>query len=191
MGRFRVTIGGLIGLVAFVALSFAALRDGSAAWDRAAFGSILLALLVGALLAIHREGRSRSFWLGFVLFGAVYLALAQVKEIRGRLATDWALARLDRLRPIETLDLSKPIPPHEEARFFEGDGFTRPGVTLGFDQTRGVFRATSGSTPEFYYPIGHSLWAMVLGVAGGFLSRRIFDDRHRSGSRTAPEGPGG
>ena len=69
----RFSIAGLMGAVLFVAIGFAALRSASEAWSGALFlatrGVIGLAL-VGA---ICRRGPQRAWWLGFAVFGWIYM----------------------------------------------------------------------------------------------------------------------
>src|SRR4051794_40629852 len=65
MRLFRFTIANLLGLVLFVAVSFAALRQADNLWDSTAFSLTLGLLLASVLLAIHRTEGRRAFWLGF------------------------------------------------------------------------------------------------------------------------------
>jgi hypothetical protein len=56
-------------------------------------------LSTSILLAIHRTGTGRAFWLGFTLFGWTYLGLSLVPSIESRLLTTKALAYLDTKLP--------------------------------------------------------------------------------------------
>jgi hypothetical protein len=60
---------------AFVALACVALRSAGPWWVSATFALTVAALAVGVLLAVYRTGGERAFWTGFVLCGAVHLAL--------------------------------------------------------------------------------------------------------------------
>jgi hypothetical protein len=76
-------------------VGFAALRESDDLWESAIFTLTLAVLLVSILLAVHRGGGKRQFWIGFALFGWCYLALAQAPTIESRLPTTKALAYLD------------------------------------------------------------------------------------------------
>ncbi len=76
----RLSIAGMLGYVALVAYWLAAIRSSSVLWTRLAATFTLAALLTSVLGAILSRGLARSFWLGFALFGWVYL---------GMVAGDW------------------------------------------------------------------------------------------------------
>ena len=92
MRRPRITIAGLLGIVAFVAVAFAALRVPTDGWDGGVFGVTPTVLLISVLLAAHRTERRRAFWIGFALFGWAYLLVSQIPPIEARLPTTKALA---------------------------------------------------------------------------------------------------
>jgi hypothetical protein len=95
MRRFRFHIGTLLIVIIFLSVGFAALRESNGIWDSGVFTLVLGVLLVSVLLAIHRNGSRRTFWLGFALFGAAYLGLSLVPPIESRLITTKALAYID------------------------------------------------------------------------------------------------
>ena len=70
MRRFRFHLGTLVILVLVLGVGFAALRESNETWDSSIFSLILVVLLISILLAIHRTGQRRAFWLGFALFGS-------------------------------------------------------------------------------------------------------------------------
>ncbi len=74
MKNQRVTIAGMIGLIAASALGLAALRAASPLWTRAVCTACLTSLLVatlGACIALRRGP-----WLGYAVFGWGYLILS-------------------------------------------------------------------------------------------------------------------
>ena len=95
MRRFRFHLGTLVILVLILGVGFAALRESNEIWDSSIFTITLGVLLISILLAIHRTGSRRAFWLGFALFGSAYLGLSLVPSIEPRLITTKALAFLD------------------------------------------------------------------------------------------------
>ena len=94
MRRFRFHLGTLLILVLLFGVGFAALRESSAAWDSSLFSITVGILLTSILLAVHRTARRRAFWLGFALFGLVYLALTLIPPVESRLITTRSLAYL-------------------------------------------------------------------------------------------------
>ena len=82
MRRIRFTIASLLGVVLFVAVAFAALRAATDAWDSGVFGLTLGLLLTSVLLAVHRAGGRRAYWLGFALFGGTYLGASLIPRSR-------------------------------------------------------------------------------------------------------------
>jgi hypothetical protein len=98
MHRLRCNLAGALGAVLLVAVSFAALREAHALWDSCLFSLTLALLLLAVLLAIHRAGEGRSFWVGFALFGWGYLVLSLITPTEERLITSNALSYLYRSR---------------------------------------------------------------------------------------------
>lgn len=76
MGRFRVSIAGMMALVVALGLAFASLRFPSEAVAGAVLLATLGALAFAVLAIVYRAAARRAFWLGFVLFGWGYMALA-------------------------------------------------------------------------------------------------------------------
>lgn len=76
MRRLRFTIAGAAAVVFVVALALASLRLTSHVWA----GTVLLLTLATLFLAIlgvvYRQGERQAFWLGFILLGWGYMALA-------------------------------------------------------------------------------------------------------------------
>ena len=103
MRRIRFTIASLLVVVLFVAVGFAALRESNDLWDSGVFTLTLAALLISILLAVHRTESRRAFWIGFALFGWIYLGLSLVPSIESRLLTTKALAYLDSKVPGRSL----------------------------------------------------------------------------------------
>ena len=65
MSRIRFTIGSLLGVILVLGVVLAALKESSDLWESGIFSVTLVILLASILLAFHRTGSSRAFWLGF------------------------------------------------------------------------------------------------------------------------------
>jgi hypothetical protein len=187
MRRFRFTIAGLLGLVLFVAVGFAALREATELWDGAVFSTTLGVLSASVLLAIQHADRRRAFWLGFALFGWISLGASLIPPIESRLLTTRALAFLDSKMPGRdatgtlTVNWGSPnvLSNGSQVLAFSPDGnflpIGRPGRIQLWNTATGKLLGVSGRTTVSFLRIGHSIVALVVAYLGGHLSRWLFD----------------
>jgi hypothetical protein len=98
MKPLHVSIAGMMGLVVFAGVGFAALRNASPVWAGAVTLSVFAIVGVAVLGAAYRRGAERAFWLGSALFGAIYLFLTSEIQL-GRSATPVGKWLLDPNRP--------------------------------------------------------------------------------------------
>jgi hypothetical protein len=75
MARPRVTIAGLMAVVLYAALSFAALANASAVWADTTYTIAILTVSTALLGAIVRKGPNRVPWVGFAVFGWIYVLI--------------------------------------------------------------------------------------------------------------------
>src|SRR4051812_45422317 len=203
MRRFRFTIASLLGVVLFVAVAFAALREATALWDSGVFTMTACLLLASVLLAVHRAGEARAYWVGFVLFGVAYLAASLIPPVEARLATSRGLAYLDSKIPGRNTvwflsgSLSgKPgaaVSLEAIAFTLDGKAFASPnqgGVRL-WDASTGRLLAGPRGTTEAFVRIGHSLVALLAAMAGGRFSRWLHVAGRRRAEGVAPPSPQG
>ena len=182
MRRPRFRIASLLALVLFVALAIAALRASDDPWDGGVLGTFLI-LLSAILMAIHRTNGKRAYWLGFALFGWVYLVASLVPTIEPRLPTTAGLAYLDSKVPGREIDsLYRVIGrvnggSNVQAVAFSPQGRSLSTVARGDVQILGTWppgkplARTSGTSENFVW-IGHSLMAPSgAALIGGHLSR--------------------
>src|SRR5580698_7977679 len=92
----RYNIASMLGAISFVGVGFAALREANDQWDSALFSLTVGLLLIAVLLAVHRTEARRAFWIGFALFGWVYLSLSLISRTESSLITTQALAYLEK-----------------------------------------------------------------------------------------------
>ncbi len=203
MRRFRFHLGTLVIVVLLFGVGFAALRESNEAWDRCIFSMMLGVLLLSILLAIHRLGSLRAFWLGFALFGWIYVALTLVPPIESRLVTTKALAYLHSKMPAPYSGGLKDLDADGRSDLFVVNN-SQPNSLYYVDKGNGTFEdvtpaavklsisniflgtspAGSSGTTENFVRIGHSLVALVAGLLGGLLSRHL-----RANSRAPNSGP--
>jgi hypothetical protein len=84
----RISLASLLGIVAVFGLGLAGLKSSTVLWTTAAT-TVTLALLLAAVLgAVLLRGPERAFWLGFALFGWVYLVLVDWSWIGAQVGHD-------------------------------------------------------------------------------------------------------
>jgi hypothetical protein len=165
--RIRFSILGLMALVLFVGVGFAALRYATGWWSSGVFTATLIGLALSGAYAAHRRGPRRAFWSAFVAFGVGYMILAFgpwcEDSIRPRLITS---KMIDLAYPRFT-QYGSPLLFTPNGRFFpvrESDATVR---IWGPDATR----------QARFQSIGHSLAALLLATIGGTASRFFYAHR--------------
>jgi hypothetical protein len=199
MKRFRFHLGTLVILVLLLGVSFAALRESNDIWDSSIFSITIGVLLISILLAIHRAEKRRAYWLGFALFGSVYLGLSLVPSIESRLITTRALAFLDS-------KMARSIPAGLTSNGWTDTLILNNSQSIPLDVNKGtvidsdvtfvdvstpkmlVKLPPSGSsgTTENFVRIGHSLFAVIAALLGGMLSRYLHTKNKQGTSVPAP-----
>ena len=178
MRWFRFNIAGLIVFILICGVAFAALKEASDRWEQGVFNLTLLALITAVLLAIHRTGARRAFWLGFALFGGCYLGFSSIPPIESRLVTSQGLSYLHSKlpgQPAQTVALW--ITTNSPAGTTNAPTKTLRVTTDATGSGRvwalssGSLLSTWGSSTENFVKIGHSLVALVLAWIGALLSR--------------------
>ena len=183
---FRFHLGTLVILVLLLGVAFAALRESSEIWDSSIFSITLGILLISLLLAIHRTDQKRAFWIGFAVFGWIYLGLSLRPSTESRLITTKGLAYLDSkvVRPISRSEALYDLLVENDSQpnalvINKGNGDWIADVTAaGSNPTRFTNilagRSLTGfGTTENFVRIGHSLLAIVAALLGGQLSRYL------------------
>jgi hypothetical protein len=189
MRRIRFSIAGLLGLVLFVAVALAALRDANDLWDSGVFSFTLGLLLVSILLAIHRTERRRAYWLGFALFGGGYLVASLIPPVESRLLTTKGLTYLDSKVPGRetTLGLSvrwfsknpNPVVGYVFSADWQTAATNPQGTIRLWNPSTGRLLAGPSATSENFVRIGHSLLALIMAFGGGHLSRCLLQRERR------------
>jgi WD40 repeat protein len=196
MRRIRFSIASLLGLVLFVAIAVAALREANDLWDSGLFTLAVSLLLASVLLAAHRTDQKRSFWLGFALVGWSYLVASLVPPVESRLLTTKALSYLDSkvadrvitltwtvattggsastTTPVQAVAFS----PDGQTLALSRQGTSGPMVRL-WNAATGKILAGANGTTENFVRIGHSLLALVIALGGGHLSRWLLERERR------------
>jgi hypothetical protein len=166
----RVTILGLMIVVLACGVGTAALNAATAVWDSIVFSATLLILTFSILLAVHGRG---GFWLGFALFGWVYLVASLIPSVESRLLTTRAIVYLD-ARTANRQSLPVTVAFTNEGRPLLG--WDEDTVRIWDTASGKPVLRPSGSIANFRR-IGHSLFALLAGLLGAFIARR-FEKQH-------------
>ena len=199
MHRFRFNIASLLGIILVLGVGFAAFRESSDLWESGVFTLALAALLTSILLAVHRAEKRQAFWIGFALFGSAYLGFVLVPSIESRLITTKALAYVrsnvfDRSLKINTVQHtgSWSLAPRNQVQNPGKNAAGSDGIVVShevwlFDRTSGRRLNGWNGTTKNFVRIGHSLFALLFGMLGGQLSRRLCESSVSPDSSTAIE----
>lgn len=76
MYRPTISIRAMLCVVAFVGLACVALVRANSIWSTVMFTAALAVISLGVLAAILRRGTKQAYWIGFALFGWLYLWMA-------------------------------------------------------------------------------------------------------------------
>ncbi len=191
MRRFRFHLGSLVTLVLVLGVGLAALRESNTIWDSGIFSAAAGVLLIAVLLATHRTEKKRAFWIGFALFGWVYMGLSLVPSVESRLITSRGLACLPSKIPRSIagglayfdydndglMDLAV-ANGFQLSPFYrnKGDGTFVEGTAAAGSNTGWFLKSLVGQrgTTEHFVRIGHSLVTLIAAFLGGMISRYLF-----------------
>jgi hypothetical protein len=184
---FRFRISSLLALVLFMGVSFAALRSASRVWADALFAVTLLALTSAILLTAHRRGRTRAFWLGFTLFGSIYLAASLIPPLESRLLSHKLLAEtaphprwddvvldwIPNTTVSQTVLGTVPSPSSRWADVALSEIVVTDGRSTSppANYIKRIVGWSNSEATEAFNRIGHSLFTLILALIGGQLSR--------------------
>lgn len=185
-GIGRLSIGRLLGFIALCAIGFAALASPSALWVAVVVTLNLALLVVGLIGALyHRDHDRRAFWGGFLAAGRVYLVASRVPwfgttGLSENLVTTAVLDFLSaQVEPTGAVTVSGTL---NGAIGMMGGGPsgmpTPPPPTrwaVWTEPERAVQHLTFGPTatwsaPVTFLRIGHSLFGILSGIMGGWLT---------------------
>ena len=179
MRYIRFNIASLLVTILIIGFGFAALRESNDLWDSGIFSLTLGVLLTSILLAVHRKESRRAFWIGFAMFGWVYLGLSLVPSMESRLLTRKVLVYLGSKVPGRYLEVSilevstpgsgPPSKPAQNIAIITDGSQAVPSIPGQLKLSLGGW---SGSTENFVR-IGHSLLSLIVGLSGGHLSRQL------------------
>jgi hypothetical protein len=159
MGTSRASIASLCATVAVFALGCAALPRSTPMWASVIFTATVVIFTLAFLRAINTDGVSRAFHIGLAICGWLYVMDTAFRNHDGS---------INNLHPalLTTVVLDRSL------SHIIPDVFTR-------DQSGQI----NGVTVEYeirmhsYYQIGHSLWALLSGLTGGWFAV-FFRERH-------------
>jgi hypothetical protein len=166
MGRF--SIRALMSVIVVSAVGLAALRNANELWAGAMLCVALAALGVAVLGGIFLRGREQAWWLGFVVIGSGYL-IASLGPTQPQLGATPLLSYVQSL--VSALHVQGSV--SVSTILVETHG---PPGPLYVKET--VLPATANS--DQFLRVGHCLFALLAGLAGGTIARSFYTRRQRA-----------
>jgi hypothetical protein len=149
---------------AYLATMLGGFVAGSTFWADLIFSLTISIILVATLAALfYGNITKRIYWRGFCVTAWIYLLLAfgtwAVGQVRGHLVTDELLRPIHRL--VTPIHAARRVEPGFELRR-ESENYYQTGPRSAFEVWGGTWQATQR--------IGHSAWAILLGLISGYLA---------------------
>ncbi len=177
MRSHRFSIAGLMGVVLLSAIGLAALRTPSETWAGIVLLATLAALGIASVGAICLRARSRAGFLGFAVFGWIYMAAAfPPYGYWPKLPTR---SLLEQLAP-RIAGINGPFPP-------AGDMGGMGGGMRSVGQGGGTSLWLTAA--EHFLQIGHCLFALLAASLGAVLSRWLFGAAIEKSEETTARSP--
>jgi hypothetical protein len=172
MSRARFSLRVLLIAMACIAVVMAGLVSGSHLWADVIFSITLAVTLVATLAALFSSTpATRVYWGGFCVIAWSYLFLTfgpwSVGQVRPHLITD------DLLRPVY-----RRLAPLYAARHAEPGFKLRQRNENSYQTGPNSIYQVWGGDWQATQRIGHSAWAMLLGLIGGYLAVNF--SKHRT-----------
>jgi uncharacterized membrane protein YgcG len=187
----------LLGATALVAVGCTALINASNLWAITLHTAIVGVMLIAILRSIYREGARRAFWIGFSLFGWVYMILVYWVHYNTDFSDSFTnpynsqlgTTRLLQLAYDELLPLVRTPPKNNSpgpGGGFSAFGAQGGGFSGGGPQSSGAGGGAfgGGTSPATGYPdqhafmrVGQPLWTLLLALVGGWIARYLYHTR--------------
>jgi hypothetical protein len=188
MGRFRFSLLGLGGLVTLIALGCAAVVYANTWVSAAVWWATFLILMVATLAALVRQSPERAWWIGFSLFGWLFVLsiYGPFSGLNRDLQSDVILQKVALAMPQATVT-------HESIDHYGIAGY-ETGMEGGMDAGMGAegsegmlgmgasapvtFQSVDGEYLSAFIRVSRGLLTLLLACLGGFCGRLI-ESRNR------------
>jgi predicted PurR-regulated permease PerM len=190
MDKFRISLRGMLVLVAAIAMAIASLKYANATWRTIMIGVIMAVVFSALVVAVVDRGFSQAFAIGFTLvaigYGFVVLN-SSVKVISNQLNPElsFGFSRLPTTKLLRHLytglesgywrdsQTGQRLPnfdPRKQSQWVKVVG----GQAVPIDEFVEV------PSQEYFIAIGQMWWSMLLGCIGGFFAAFIYRRRMRN-----------
>ena len=184
----RISLREFLLLITAVVIACAALKLANEYWLITVSLATLLVFIAAAIVAIVDRGSRQVFAIGFIVAGVVYGGFLSgfgpkderlpttrlLSPVYGLVAVTWYWD-LAAKRSISESEL----PPGAKIHYGGGGGGGFGGAVLPPPPTTGFAYSEQLPYHEHFMTIGHCLWALLLGYAGGHFARWVYHRRLR------------
>jgi hypothetical protein len=193
----RISLATLIGIVAVLALGLAGMLSASRLWLMLASTAMLAILLTAILAAWLFSGIDRAFWVGFALFGWIYLIMVNWDWVGGQIgyeltvgfseAAEWVLPEVKGPAIVFGAPTPPPVPATSAAPFPQAvpapPAFVNPVNYMELARQRQIKIGN-------FVQIGRIFGALVFAVLGGWIGRALAERAQSSKRAERPAAPG-
>ena len=192
---WRFSLKNLLLGIAVIAVALVARRKASGAWTAALMAIAQLVLAVSILLVVFRRGTARAFWLGFAIFGWLYLLLLMLGSV-GEALTPGTES------PFSSYHLATTRLSNGCYHWMFDEAFEKyfsqypvrpspiypsslPPVALGSYNVPPAQWPPPGAPPppgpdeESFTNVAHALWTLLLALCGGLLAKWFYATQGR------------
>lgn len=183
IGSIRFSLSFVLTLVAFLAISCAALTNASQLWASITVTATIVVLLLAIAGGIFLTLASRAFWIGVCVFGWIYLLLGfwppyAASDTGGRRVSDHLLTTtVSKQLYIRVFRERQELPGDAPVRQATGGAFA-----FGFGSGGGAASASSGAFFSYelhetwlsFMLVAHCLWTLLIAFVGGVACRQLY-----------------
>jgi len=194
--QWRFTLKHLLLTIALVAVGLVALRNASAPWIGALFGIASFVLATAVLLVVFRRGPRQAYWIGFAMFGWLYMALliggdfvsreAETPFRSHHLATTQISSASYHWLYDKAFDMYLAQYPQPPRYFDPGTGQALP---AGPWPPPGA-PPMPGPNAQDFISVTHAIWTIALALVGGQLARWLYATPQRESAAQDRAQPG-
>jgi predicted PurR-regulated permease PerM len=198
MGQFRISLRGMLVIVAAIALAIASLKYSNATWRTIMIGVMMTVIFSSLVVAAVDRGFSQAFAIGFTLVALSYgfvVLNSSVTILNNNLNPELSFG----FNRLPTTQLLRHLYNGLESGYWrdrqtgqrlpEFDPRKQPQrVKVVGGQAVPIDEFVEVPSQEHFIAIGHMWWSLLLGCIGGFFATLVYRRRVRNEEKLPVEG---